>query len=76
MGGGGCLMICEISNRSSFVVSDLNLSLVWEINFGVGVGPTASMDHWTGEGILGRWFSWGKWLMVDRCWHSSFPSKL
>src|ERR1700728_1341414 len=29
-----------------FVVTDLNTSPKWEINFGVGLGPTASTDHW------------------------------
>src|SRR5579864_3628313 len=28
-----------------FVVSDLNVSPAWEINFGVGLGPTAGTDH-------------------------------
>ncbi len=48
-----------------FVVSDLNVSPVWEINFGVGLGPTASTDHLIVKGILGRRFSWGKRSMVD-----------
>ncbi len=48
-----------------FVVSDLNVSPVWEINFGVGVGPTAATDHLIVKGIIGRRFSWGKRSMVD-----------
>ena len=43
-----------------FVVTDLNVSPKWEINFGVGVGPTAATDHIIVKGILGRHFSWGK----------------
>jgi hypothetical protein len=42
-----------------FVVTDLNVSPVWEINFGVGVGPTAGTDHLIVKGILGRRFDWG-----------------
>ena len=43
-----------------FVVTDLNVSPVWEINFGVGLGPTAGTDHLIVKGILGRRFNWGK----------------
>lgn len=39
---------------------DLNVSPQWEINFGVGIGPTAATDHWIVKGILGRHFDWGK----------------
>jgi hypothetical protein len=48
-----------------FVVTDLNVSPVWEINFGVGVGPTASTDHLIVKGILGRRFNWGKKSAVE-----------
>ncbi len=41
-----------------FVVSDLNVSPQWEINFGVGVGPTSATDHLIVKGILGRHFDW------------------
>jgi hypothetical protein len=43
-----------------FPVVDLNVSPKWEINFGVGVGATASTDHWIVKGILGRRFDWGR----------------
>jgi hypothetical protein len=43
-----------------FPAIDLNVSPDWEINFGVGVGPTAATDHWIFKVILGRRFSWGK----------------
>jgi len=48
-----------------FLVTDLNVSPKWEINIGVGVGPTASTDHWIVKGILGRHFSWGKQSQTD-----------
>jgi len=41
-----------------FVVSDLNVSPQWEINFGVGVGPTSATDHLIFKLILGRHFDW------------------
>jgi hypothetical protein len=43
-----------------FAVTDLNVSPNWEINVGVGIGPTAATDHLIVKGILGRRFSWGK----------------
>lgn len=48
-----------------FVVTDLNVSPKWEINIGVGVGPTSSTDHWIIKGILGRHFDWKKPSAVD-----------
>lgn len=41
-----------------FPAIDLNVSPNWEINFGVGVGPTASTDHLIVKGIIGRRFDW------------------
>ena len=41
-----------------FAVTDLNVSPQWEINFGVGLGPTAGTDHLIVKGILGRHFDW------------------
>lgn len=43
-----------------FPAIDLDVSPKWEINFGVGVGATASTDHWIVKGILGRRFDWGR----------------
>jgi hypothetical protein len=37
----------------------LNVSPKWEINFGVGIGPTSATDHWIVKGIVGRHFDWG-----------------
>jgi hypothetical protein len=48
-----------------FVVTDLNVSPVWEINFGVGIGATASTDHLIFKAILGRRIDWGKHSAVD-----------
>jgi hypothetical protein len=41
-----------------FAVADLNVSPQWEINFGIGVGPTSATDHLIIKGILGRHFDW------------------
>ena len=43
-----------------FPTVDLNVSPEWELNFGVGVGPTAATDHWIFKVIVGRRFNWGK----------------
>jgi len=48
-----------------FAVTDLNVSPKWEINFGIGVGPTAATDHLIVKGILGRRFNWGKQPHAD-----------
>lgn len=43
-----------------FPAVDLNVSPNWEINFGAGIGPTASTDHLIVKGIIGRRFSWSR----------------
>jgi hypothetical protein len=48
-----------------FAVTNLNVSPKWEINIGVGVGPTAATDHLIVKGILGRHFDWGHHSAVD-----------
>ena len=48
-----------------FVVTDLNVSPKWEINIGVGIGPTAGTDHWIIKAILGRHFDWKKPSLLD-----------
>jgi len=48
-----------------FVVTDLNVSPVWEINIGVGVGATAATDHLIVKAILGRRFDWGRHSPID-----------
>ncbi len=48
-----------------FAAVDLNVSPVWEINIGVGVGATAATDHLILKAILGRRFDWGRHSPVD-----------
>jgi hypothetical protein len=48
-----------------FSVVDLDVSPKWEINFGVGVGPTAATDHLIVKGIIGRRFSWRRAPMAE-----------
>lgn len=48
-----------------FAAFDLNVSPNWEINFGIGVGPTAATDHLIVKAILGRRFSWRKSTAID-----------
>jgi hypothetical protein len=47
------------------IVTDLNTSPKWEINIGIGVGPTAATDHLIVKGILGRRFDWGRHSKVE-----------
>ena len=48
-----------------FAVTDLNVSPEWEINFGVGIGPTSATDHLLVKAILGRRFEWGHHSPVE-----------
>jgi hypothetical protein len=48
-----------------FVVTDLNVSPLWEINIGVGLGATGSTDHLIFKAILGRRLDWGRHTAVD-----------
>jgi hypothetical protein len=48
-----------------FIVTDLNVSPVWEINIGVGIGATAATDHLIVKAILGRRFDWGRHSAID-----------
>jgi hypothetical protein len=48
-----------------FVVTDLNVSPLWEINIGVGVGFTSATDHLILKCILGRRIDWGRHSPVD-----------
>jgi hypothetical protein len=58
---GSITNIASLHNQQQqiFPAIDLNVSPKWEINFGVGVGPTAATDHWIVKGIIGRRFDWG-----------------
>ena len=55
----------HMQQQQIFFVTDLNVSPKWEINFGLGVGPTASTDHLIFKAIIGRHFSWKKPSPVD-----------
>lgn len=39
---------------------DLNVSPKWEMNFGVGIGPTAGTDRYIVKAIIGRRFTFGR----------------
>jgi hypothetical protein len=58
---GSITNIASLHNQQQqfFPAVDLNVSPDWEINFGVGIGPTAATDHWIIKAIVGRRFSWG-----------------
>jgi len=43
-----------------FLVADLHVSPLWEINFGVGIGATSATDHLIFKAILGRRIDWGQ----------------
>jgi hypothetical protein len=56
---GGITSITSLQDQLQiFPAINLNVSPKWEINFGVGIGPTAATDHWIVKGILGRHFDW------------------
>jgi hypothetical protein len=59
---GSLTHIASLHNQQQqfFPAVDLNVWPKWEINFGVGIGPTAATDHWIVKGIIGRRFDWGK----------------
>jgi hypothetical protein len=48
-----------------FVVTDLNVSPLWEINAGIGIGGTAATDHLIVKCIFGRRFDWGRHSPID-----------
>lgn len=58
---GSITNIASLHNQQQqiFPAIDLNVSPKWEINFGVGIGPTAATDRWIVKGIIGRRFDWG-----------------
>jgi hypothetical protein len=59
---GSLTKIASLHNQQQqiFTAIDLNVSPDWEMNFGVGIGPTAATDHWIIKAIIGRRFSWGR----------------
>ncbi len=48
-----------------FLVTDLNVSPVWEINIGIGIGATAATDQLIVKAILGRRFDWVRHSPID-----------
>jgi len=48
-----------------FAATDLNVSPLWEINAGIGVGMTGTTDHLIFKCIFGRRFDWGRHSPVD-----------
>jgi len=52
-------------SQQIFAVTDINVSPVWEINIGVGIGATAATDHLIVKAILGRRFDWGRHSSVE-----------
>lgn len=58
---GSIANIASLHNQQQqiFPAIDLDVSPKWEINFGVGIGPTAATDHWIVKVIIGRRFDWG-----------------
>ena len=61
----GAFDALHLQQQQIFAVTDLNVSPKWEINFGIGVGPTSATDHLLIKGILGRRFDWGKHSSVE-----------
>jgi len=59
--------IASVHNHQQqvFVVTDLNVSPVWEINIGIGIGATSATDHLIAKAILGRRFDWARHSPVD-----------
>jgi hypothetical protein len=64
-GGLGSFDTLHNQQQQIFAVTDLNVSPKWEINVGVGVGPTAATDHLIIKAILGRRFDWGRKSAVE-----------
>lgn len=58
-----------------FAVTDLTVSPKWEINFGIGLGPTSATDHLIVKGIVGRRFDWGHHAEEDTPTRVTGPSK-
>jgi hypothetical protein len=64
-GGVGRFDTLHDQQQQIFAVTDLNVSPKWEINFGVGIGPTSATDRLIVKAILGRHFTWGKQSPVE-----------
>jgi len=64
-GAIGNISPIHTQQQQVFVVTDLNVSPLWEINIGVGIGATGATDHLIVKAILGRRFDWGRHSAVD-----------
>lgn len=57
-GAPGNFDVLHDQQQQIFPSIDLNVSPKWEINFGVGFGPTAATDRWIVKAIIGRRFTY------------------
>ena len=64
-GAIGNISAVHNQQQQLFVVTDLNVSPLWEINIGVGIGATSATDHLIVKAILGRRFDWGRHSPID-----------
>src|SRR5580704_3940326 len=64
-GAIGNISPVHTQQQQLFIVTDLNVSPLWEINIGVGIGATAATDHLIVKAILGRRFDWGRHSLID-----------
>jgi hypothetical protein len=64
-GGIGNFVPVHEQQQQVFIVTDLNVSPLWEINIGVGIGATGSTDHLIFKCILGRRFDFGRHSPVN-----------
>ena len=57
---GSLTSIASLHNQQQqiFTAVDLDVLPEWELNFGVGIGPTAATDRWIVKAIVGRRFNW------------------
>src|SRR5271170_1215595 len=64
-GAIGNISPVHTQQQQLFLVTDLNVSPVWEINIGVGIGAASATDHLIVKAILGRRFDWGRHSPID-----------
>ena len=50
----------RLQSQAIYPVFDLNVSPLWEINFGPGIGFTSGTDHLLFKVIIGRRVTWGR----------------
>ena len=64
-GAIGNIAPVHTQQQQLFVAADLNVSPLWEINIGVGIGATSATDHLIVKAIVGRRFDWGRHSPID-----------